>query len=107
MSSKDNQRGKRSSDGHDKSTNKANSNSNSRNEEHKKDKKVDRHARHNLSEIDDDFEEFESRDSIILSPENREPRDVYDRVTLWMDSWMDDDDGDFSNRLSDCERLKP
>lgn len=105
MSSKDNQRGKRLSD--DKSTNKAHSN-NSRNEEHKKDKKVKRHPRHNLSEIDDDFEEFESRDSITSSPENREPVDVYDRVTIWMNNWMDDDDdGDFSNRLSDCERLKP
>lgn len=55
-------------------------------------------------ELEDDFEEFDQREQ-ALSPERQE--DVRDRVTIWLNSWMDEDDGDFENQLSDTERIKP
>lgn len=45
-----------------------------------------------LCDIDDDLEEFE-----VSPSDDTELRgsDLVDRVTVWMNSWMDDDDGDF------------
>jgi len=55
--------------------------------------------RHNVDEFEDEFEEFES-------PQFRSVPDlsVDDKVTIWMNSWMDDDDGDFSSSFNKFKR---
>lgn len=64
------------------------------------------HRHHSLSEVEDQFEEFEPRNLAQTSEPDSEQRDVADRVTVWMNSWMDEDDGDFAQKLEDEQRIK-
>lgn len=80
--------------------------------------KATHHHHHDLSEIEDDFEEFEEpAGSVVREDVERQQMDAADeeqtapvvdreeierrrleaheKVTIWMNSWMDDDDGDF------------
>lgn len=50
-----------------------------------------------LTDIDDDFEEFE-RDNYV----DKATKDAIDKVTIWLNSWMDDDDvDDLAKRLAE------
>lgn len=51
-------------------------------------------TRHRLDEVEDEFEEFESAHGI----ESQMP--AVDKVTIWLNSWMDEDDGDFGPNLT-------
>lgn len=64
--------------------------------------RLERNPIHRYEEIDDEFEEFESAHRIEPEPSTE------DKVTIWMNSWMDEDDGDFRIILEDRQKfLKP
>lgn len=48
-------------------------------------------------DLDDDYGEFESREEDSIDIERN--LNANERVTIWMNTWMDDDDGDFEDML--------
>ena len=56
---------------------------------------------HDLRDIEDDFEEFESPQADSEGSAKRGPDEG---VTIWMNSWMDEDDSDFASVY--CSQVK-
>lgn len=60
-----------------------------------KDSKGKRKVFYKFDEVEDEFEEFESVREIDMRPETND-----NELTIWMNSWIDDDDIDFAAVMS-------